>query len=178
MPLEGKSAEEIAALAELAEQLANNPKTRKGFLHLSKAANPDAHIPEVDIPAQVNTMLEAGLKRLEAAEKKNAEYETERNILNRRQALIDAGKATKGDIAAIEKLMIDKHIPDHETAAEFYAMQQKAAEPTPRDARANVRETTMPAVDTKPFKGNLNEWARNMAAKTLDELRGKGTIKV
>ena len=32
--------------------------------------------------------------------------------------------------------------------------------------------------DTKPFKGNLNEWARNMAAKTLDELRGKGTIKV
>ena len=38
MPLEGKSAEEIAALAELAEQLANNPKTRKGFLHLSKAS--------------------------------------------------------------------------------------------------------------------------------------------
>ena len=67
MSLEGKSAEEISALAELADQLANDPKTRKGFLHLSKAANPNAHIPEVDIPAQVNTMLEAGLKRLEAA---------------------------------------------------------------------------------------------------------------
>jgi hypothetical protein len=178
MSLEGKSAEEIAALAELAEQLANDPKTRKGFMQLSKIANPNAHIPEVDIPLQVNEMMKKGLERLEAAERKNQEYETERNILNRRQALIDNGKASKGDIAAIEKLMIEKKIPDHETAAEFYAMQQKAAEPTPRDARANVRETTMPAVDTKPFKGNLNEWARNMAARTLDELRGKATIKI
>lgn len=178
MSLEGKTNEEIAALAELAEQLANNPETRRGFLQLSKKANPNAHIPEVDIPAQVNAVMQKGLERLAAVEARNQELETERNILARRQALIDNGKASKADIAAIEKLMIDKKIPDHETAAEFYAMQQKAAEPTPRDARANVRETTMPAMDTKPFKGNLNEWARNMAARTLDELRGKATIKI
>lgn len=178
MSLEGKSQEEIAALAELAEQLANDPKTRNGFLSLSKIANPNAHIPEVDIPHQVKGILEAGLKRVEEAEKKVAEMEAERNITARRKALVSSGKASERDIDAIEKLMVDKKIPDHETAAEFYAMQQKAAEPTPANARQNVRETTMPTVDTKPFKGNLNEWARNMAAKTLDELRGKATIRI
>lgn len=178
MSLEGKSADEIAALAALADQLGNDPKTRQGFLNLSKMANPNAHIPEVDIPQHVRSLMEAGGKRLEAAERELNDMKMERSIRAKREALITGGKASARDIDAIEKLMLEKHIPDHETAAEFYRMQQAAAEPTPRDARQNVRETTMPAVDTKPFKGNLNEWARNMAARTLDELRGKGTIKI
>jgi hypothetical protein len=178
MSLEGKSPEEIAALAALADQLGNDPKTRQGFLNLSKLANPNAHIPEVDIPHQVRTIMETGAKRLEAAEKELNDMKMERNIRAKREALIQSGKATSRDIEAIEKLMLDKHIPDHDTAAEFYKLQQAAAEPTPRDARQNVRDSSMPTVDTKPFKGNLSEWARNMAAKTLDELRGKGTIKI
>jgi len=75
--------------------------------------------------------------------------------------------------------MVEKHIPDHETAAEFYALQQKSAEPTPDvTLQKNLKESTRPQMDLKPFNGNINDWARNAAKATLDELRGKGQIKI
>ena len=180
MSLEGKTEQEIAALAELSAQLSSNPKTRAGFLQLSKMANPDAAIPEVDIPVQVKAMMAEGLKRVEAAEKKVSDMELERSITARRENLLSDNKfgITKKDLPEIERLMLEKHIPDHETAAEFYAMQRKAAEPTPSNARQSVREQTMPTVDLKPFKGSINDWARNAAKNALDEIRGQGQIKI
>jgi len=180
MSLEGKTTEEISALAELSAQLSANPKTRQGFLQLSKLANPDAAIPEVDIPAQLKSMMDAGLKRVEEAEKKVRDMELERSVTAKREALLSQDKfgLSKSDIPAIEKLMVDKHIPDHETAAEFYAMQRKAAEPTPATSIQSVRDSTNPQMDLKPFKGSLNDWARSAARNALDEMRGKGQIKV
>jgi hypothetical protein len=184
MSLEGKSTEEIAALAELALQISSNPKTRQGFLNLSKLNNPDASIPEVDIPVHVNKVMEAGLKRLEAVEKENQEMKAERSILNKREALLANEKIVKlgvdrSDLPAIEKIMVDKHIPDHETAAEFYAMQQRSAEPTAANLAPSVRESTMPKLDYKTMGStNLADHARRVAQQTLDEIRGKGRIRV
>jgi hypothetical protein len=184
MSLEGKTQEEIAALAELALQISSNPKTRAGFLNLSKQNNPDASIPEVDIPIQVNKMMEAGLTRLAAAEKEVNDMKTERAILAKREALLSNPEITKlgverSDLPAIEKLMVEKHIPDHETAAEFYALQQRAAEPTPGSVRPSVRESTMPTIDMKSMGANtLAEHARRVAAQTLDAMRKGGQIRI
>ena len=180
MSLEGKTAEEIAALAEFAQNLSANPKTRLGLLHLSKIANPNAVIPEIDIPARVQVQLDEANKKMQEQTDKLASFEAERSILAKRQALLETNKlgVESSDIPAIEKLMVDKHIPDYETAAEFYAMQQRAATPTPSNPKQTVRDSTMPVMDTKPFKGNINDWARHMATKAIDELRGKATIRV
>jgi hypothetical protein len=178
MSLEGKTAEEIAALAELAMQLSSDPKTRQGFLHLSKQANPTANIPEVDIPMQFRQVLDRGQKRLEELEKQVQEDRLEKSIEAKRRALITAGKASTKDLDAIEKIMVEKHIPDHETAAEFYALQQKSAEPTPDiTMQKNLKESVQPQMDLKPFNGNINDWARATAKNTLDEIR-KGQIKI
>ena len=184
MSLEGKTQEEIAALAELALQISSNPKTRAGFLNLSKQNNPDASIPEVDIPIQVNKIMEAGLARLTAAEKEVSDMKTERQILAKREALLTNEKITgmgveRSDIPAIEKIMMEKHIPDHETAAEFYALQQRAAEPTPGSVRPSVRESTMPVIDMKAMGStSLSEHARRVAKQTLDEMRKGGQIRI
>jgi len=102
----------------------------------------------------------------------------EKSIEAKRRALITAGKASTKDLDAIEKIMVEKHIPDHETAAEFYALQQKSAEPTPDiTMQKNLKESVQPQMDLKPFNGNINDWARATAKNTLDEIR-KGQIKI
>ena len=50
MSLEDLSYEARDELALLARQLAENPKTRKAFLRLTKEAKPDMPIPELEIP--------------------------------------------------------------------------------------------------------------------------------
>lgn len=176
MSLEGKSAEEIAALAELAQSLASNPATRLGFLNLTKKANPSTHIPEIDIPNQINSHFAAGLARLGALEKENENMKIQQSIMAKRQLLLDSGVAKK-DIPDIEKLMLEKKIPDHQTAAEFFKMQQKAAVPTPASTLTGSRTNHMPAMDLKPFNGNINDWARNAASKAIDEIKA-GQIKL
>jgi len=155
--------------------LASNPATRMGFLNLTKKANPGTHIPEIDIPNQINTHFQAGLARLGALERENEQMKIQNSILAKRQSLIENG-VSKKDIPEIEKLMLEKKIPDHETAAEFYKMQQKSAIPTPASTLAGNRVNHMPAMDLKPFNGNINDWARNAASKAIDEIKA-GQIK-
>ena len=45
MSLENLSFDERDSLAELSKKLADNPKTRKAFLRLTKEINPDLPIP-------------------------------------------------------------------------------------------------------------------------------------
>jgi hypothetical protein len=49
-----------------------------------------------------------------------------------RQALFKKGLAKDdGDIEQIEKVMLEKNIPSHETAAEYWKWMQQSAAPTP-----------------------------------------------
>lgn len=177
--LEGKTAEEIAQLASLAQSLADNPATRLGFLQLTKTANPNVSIPEIDIPASIKPAFQKQIDRLTKMEEENANFRMERAVLTKRQELLDDEKLgiSKSDIPAIEKLMLDKGIPDHHTAAEFFNMQRKTAVPTPSNAQPGMRQNSMPAMDLKPFNGDLNNWARSAAAKAIDEMRS-GQIKL
>jgi hypothetical protein len=172
MSLEGKTAEEIAALAELSANLMNDPKTRSGMLRLTKLANPSANIPEIDIPESIASAFKPQLDRLAQLEKQVQEREAEERVRSARRKALEVSGVSRDDIPDIEKLMIEKQIPDHKTAAEFLAMQRKSAEPTPA-ATAN-RTFGMPKTpDLKEFNGNMQAWARKNAFDVIDQLRGR-----
>lgn len=174
MSLEGKTAEEIQSLAELSASLMNDPKTRAGMLRLTKMANPAANIPEIDIPDSIASAFKPQLDRLAQLEKQVQERDAQDRVRSARKNALEVQGVSKEDIPAIEKLMVDKQIPDHKTAAEFLQMQRKSAEPTPA---AGVNRTFgMPKTpDLKDFGGNMQAWARKNAFDVIDQLRGRRT---
>ena len=173
MSLEGKSAAEIEALAELAQGLASDPKTRQGFLHLTKLANPGTSIPEIDIPANIRAAMDAPLKQLDALTKKQAEREMQDSILARRQELMSKG-VTAAEIPKLEKLMVDKGIANHETALEHMRLQDRSAEPTPSTTGTGMRKFEKPTMpDLKAFGGDMKAFTYKTANDVIDEFRGR-----
>jgi glucose-6-phosphate isomerase len=88
MSLENLSLEAQAELAALAKSLAEDPKTRKQFLQLTKQVRPDVPIPEIEIEERTNAVLETANKRVESLEAKlrakDAKEELERRRTNLR----------------------------------------------------------------------------------------------
>lgn len=167
MSLEGKTAEEIQALAELAEQLSSNPKTRMGFLNMTKQANPDAHIPEIDTMHRVGAALKPYLEKIDSLQKRVDEQDLRGRVSAQRREALSVKGVTRDDIPAIEKIMTEKHIPDHKTAAEFHVMQQRAAEPTASTLPGARRTFGAPVMPTKDFNPRAEAYA------AIDEMRGR-----
>jgi hypothetical protein len=173
MSLEGKSVEEIQALAELADSLGSDPKTRMGFLNLAKTANPNVRIAEIDIPNMLAQQFAEPLKKLEALEQRNQQLEMERRVERQRQTLIESGVSAK-DVTAIEKLMVEKQISDHKTAAEYFKMSQQSAQPTPAAGLPGVRKFDTPTLpDMSAFKGDTKAYTYNTAYAVIDEILGR-----
>ena len=164
--LEGMSPEAIAELAVLSKSLSDNPKTRKAFLGLMKAADPTMNIPEVDIPNQVGAALQEGLKRLEKVENRMSQREIEGEIMKRRNAIVSSGLVSEAEVPEVEKLMLEKGISTHETAAQFFASQKKSAAPTP----GTFGQPLIPKPDMKAMGGNITQWARSEAGSAIADL--------
>lgn len=173
--LEGMSQEAIQGLALLAKGLSDNPETRNDFLKMTKKANPSMSIPEVDIPLSMDALLKAERTEREKLEKEILKDRVERDVEKRRASLMADKGLTDKDVAEVEKLMVEKGIASHETAADYYKMQQQSARPTPSFTGHGSHQ--MPKVDTKDFGGNIAQWSRNEAAKTIHDIRN-GIIKV
>ena len=172
MSLEGRTADEIAALAELANTIANNPETRRDFLRLTKKINPGAAIPEIDIPASLASEFKPALDRLAQLEKDAQEREIRDRIHAGRRKALEVQGVTEADMPAIEKIMTDNSIATHAAAAKVLAAERKLAEPTASSYKP-LQSFTMPKVDTGEFKGNLRGFARGEAYRAIDELRGR-----
>ena len=171
--LEGKSVEEIQALAELANGLASDPKTRQGFLRLTKLANPSTSIPEIDIPEALQKHLAEPLKQLDALTKRAQEQDAERSIIKRREELMQKG-VSAADIPKLEKLMVEKGIANHDTALEHLKMSERAAVPTPASTSSGVRKFDTPTLpDLKQFGGDQKAYSYATAYGVIDELRGR-----
>ena len=132
--LEGMSQEAINGLALLAKGLSSNSKTRDQFLNLTKTANPDLNIPEVDIPFKMQGMLDAEAKKREELENKIRENEIRQQIKENRAQLAKTKGLSEEQVQEVEKMMTEKGIVNHDTAADFYLSQQKSATPTPTTA--------------------------------------------
>lgn len=174
MSIEGKSAEEVEALAALADSMASDPKTRGAFLRMTKQLNPTASIPEIDTFDRVGAALKPHLDKIATLEKQANERDLKDRVIAQRREALSVPGVSRADLTDIEKLMVEKRIPDHKTAAEHFAMSKKLAEPTSASLPGATRTFGAPkSPDLKAFGGDIKNWARSEAAAAVDELRGR-----
>jgi hypothetical protein len=168
-----EDAEVDIELANLAKILSKNPKTRTPFLRMVRDIQPDVPMPEIDIEDRVNSIQSAAETRISELEGRLRQREAEDTLEQRRRALIESGKAaSKQDVDAIEKLMLERQIHSHETAAELYGYQrQEAARPTPTNYNTGFMDSSTRDV-LKAYYKNPVQAARDEAAKAFSELRG------
>ena len=131
MSLENLSLEARDELAQLAQTLAENPDTRKDFLRMTKRVKPDLPIPELDIEDYTNRAVNRSEDRVQALEAKLRERDAVEELQKRRQSLMRKGLiANESEVNDVEKIMLERGITNHETAAEYHQWMKQAAVPT------------------------------------------------
>ena len=88
MSLENVSYEARDELAALAQQLADNPATRKDFLRMTKKVKPDLPIPELDMEEYTHKAVSQSEQRVQALEAKLRERDAVEELQKRRQSLM------------------------------------------------------------------------------------------
>jgi len=166
MSLEDMSLEQRDELAMLAKQLADNPSTRKEFLRMTKQVKPELSIPELDIEDYTNRKVTAAEERVMGLEAKLRERDA-REELDKRRAKLN--RSTQ-EVEQIEKLMLDKGMTNHETAAEYFDWMRQAAEPTPNSAMGYT-PSALNKFDLSKYWKNPQMGAREEAAQALKDLR-------
>ena len=131
MSLENLSLEQRDELAGLMQQLADTPETRKDILRLTKKIRPGLNVPELEIEDHTNSALQQMRAENEAIRAKLQQKEAVENLEKIRHSVVKKGLVSEDEIPEIEKLMLEKKIADHETAAEHFRWMKQAAVPTP-----------------------------------------------
>ena len=168
MSLENMSLEARDELAALAQTLAENPNTRKDFLRMTKKVKPDLPIPELDIEDYTIKAMNKSEARVQQLEAKLRERDAIEELNKRRQNLIKKGKvSSEDDIPEVEKIMLERGINNHETAAEYHAWMKQAAVPT----SSGYNPSAVKQFDLGSYWKNPAAAARNEAAKALNDLR-------
>jgi len=168
MSLENYSPEAIEELAALSKRLSEDPATRKDFLRLTKRVHPDLPVPEIEMEEAVNQRASAAEQRVAQLEAKLKQREVRDELMKRRNALKEKGYAQSDeDILEIEKLMTEKGIANHETAADYWQKSRETAVPTPN----GFPQPVMSRFDIKGYMKNPVGAARENAAAALAELR-------
>lgn len=169
--LEDLSPEARDELASLARQLAENPSTRKEFLRLTKKAKPEMTIPEIDIEDRTNIAIDASDARVRQLEARIQEKEALDDLDRRRTNLIRKGLVqSEQEIEEVERVMLERGITSHETAADYNRWMREQAAPTSSSYNRNVMDDTA-RLTLSSFWKNPQMAARNEAAKALNEMR-------
>jgi len=168
MSLENYSPEAIEELAALSKRLSEDPATRKQFLRLTKQVHPDLPVPEIEMEEAVNARASVAEQKVAQLEAKLRQREVKDELTKRRNSLKEKGYVQSDDeILEIEKLMTEKGIGNHETAADYWRHMKQSAIPTPSGFPAPV----MSKFDIKGYMKNPVGAARENAAAALAELR-------
>lgn len=168
MSLENLSPEARDELAALAQRLADNPETRKDFLRMTKKVNPDLPIPELEIDDRTTSALTQMRQENEAIKAQLKAKEAQEMLDKRRQSLVKKGLVDNEDeIDAVEKIMLEKKIADHETAAQYHQWMKQAAVPTP----SGYQPSAVKQFDLNKFWKNPNTAAREEAVRALNDVR-------
>jgi hypothetical protein len=168
MSLENVSLEARDELAALAQQLAENPATRKQFLRMTKQVKPDLPIPELDMEDYTHNAVNKSEMRVQALEAKLRERDAVEELQKRRQSLMKKGLiANESEVGDVEKIMLERGITNHETAAEFHQWMKQAAEPTP----SGYNPSAVKQFDLGKYWKNPAGAARDEAANALRDLR-------
>jgi hypothetical protein len=168
MSLEDLTPDAQAELAALARSLAENPNTRKDFLKLTKQVRPDVPIPEIEIEERTNNVLAQAENRVKSLEDKLRQKEAREELQKRRDALMRKGLVdSEDDVKEVEKIMVEKGIANHETAAEYHQWMKQMSAPTP----SQFPQPVMSKFNTKDFMKNPVGAARDAAHAALQEFR-------
>lgn len=92
MSLEGKSPDEIAALAQLADSVLSDPKTRTVFQRQLKIANPGVSLPEIDNLDMVANAVRPHIEKIGVLETKIAQSEAQTSAQREAEARFEALK--------------------------------------------------------------------------------------
>lgn len=168
MSLENLSLEARDELAALAQTLAENPDTRKDFLRMTKKVKPDLPIPELDIEDYTNKAVNRSENRVQALEAKLREKEAIEELQKRRQSLMKKGLiSNESEVGDVEKIMLERGITNHETAAEYHQWMKQAAVPT----STGYNPSAVKQFDLNKYWKNPISAARNEAMNALNDLR-------
>jgi hypothetical protein len=168
MSLEDMSFEQRDQLALLMRELSDNPTTRKEVLRLTKQIKPDLVIPELEIESTTKSYVEKLEQKLMDREAKDREQEALRDLETRRNRLMKKGLVEREeDIEEVEKVMLEKGITNHESAAEYWQWMKQSATPTP----TGYNPSAVSKFDLGKYYKNPQAAARDEAAKALQELR-------
>jgi septal ring factor EnvC (AmiA/AmiB activator) len=168
MSLENLSPEARDELAALAQRLADNPETRKDFLRMTKKVNPDLPIPELEIDDRTNSAINQMRQENDSIRAQLKAKEAQEMLDKRRQSLVKKGLVDNEDeIDAVEKLMLEKKIADHETAAQYHQWMKQAAVPTP----SGYQPSAVKQFDLNKFWKNPANAAREEAVRALNDVR-------
>ena len=168
MSLENLSLEARDELAALAQTLAENPETRKDFLRMTKRVKPDLPIPELDIEDYTHRAVSKSEDRVQALEARLREKEAIEELQKRRQSLMKKGLiANESEVDDVEKIMLERGINNHETAAEYHAWMKQAAVPT----SSGYNPSAVKQFDLNKYWKNPSAAARNEAMNALNDLR-------
>ena len=168
MSLENVSMEARDELAALAQQLADNPATRKDFLRMTKKVKPDLPIPELDMEDYTHNAVNKSEQRVQALEAKLRERDAVEELQKRRQSLMKKGLiASEDEVQDVEKIMLERGITNHETAAEFHQWMKQAAVPT----SSGYNPSAVKQFDLNKYWKNPVNAARDEAANALRDLR-------
>jgi hypothetical protein len=168
MSLENLSLEARDELAQLAQTLAENPDTRKDFLRMTKRVKPDLPIPELDIEDYTNRAVNRSEDRVQALEAKLRERDAVEELQKRRQSLMRKGLiANESEVNDVEKIMLERGITNHETAAEYHQWMKQAAVPT----STGYNPSAVKQFDLNKYWKNPAAAARNEAMNALNDLR-------
>lgn len=166
--------EELANMGRMYAKLVKSPKTRDGVLRATKAVAPETNIPEIDVLDKVAVAMTPHLTKMQKLEQDAIKHQVERNIETKRAELREQGFG-KDEIDAVEKLMVEKQIPDYKTAGEFYRLQAQSAKPTP----ANWENKNKLPVNKEGFKkeGGYKNFFKQDAHQAIEDIRA-GRIKL
>ena len=168
MSLENLSLEARDELAALAQTLAENPDTRKDFLRMTKRVKPDLPIPELDIEDYTHKAVSRSEERVQALEAKLREKEAVEELQKRRTSLMKKGLiSNESEIDDVEKIMLERGINNHETAAEYHAWMKQAAVPT----SSGYNPSAVKQFNLGAYWKNPSAAARNEAMNALNDLR-------
>ena len=168
MSLESISLEARDELASLMQTLAESPDTREDILRLTKKVKPGLNIPEIDLKDSTNLALQQVRQENEQIRAELKSRDAQAALENRRKNLMKKGLASSEDeVDAIEKLMIEKGIPNHETAAEYHQFMKQAAKPTP----TGYNPSAVRQFDLGKFWKDPRGAAQQEAVKAFADLR-------
>jgi hypothetical protein len=168
MSLEDMSFEQRDQLALLMRELSDNPATRKDVLRLTKQLKPDLVIPELDIENNTKSYVDKLEQRLMERDAKDREQDAVRDLESRRNKLMKKGFVqNEEDIHEVEKIMLEKGITNHESAAEYWQWMKQSATPTP----TGYNPSAVSKFDLGKYYKNPVGAARDEASKALQELR-------